>query len=279
MREFKGKVAVITGAGSGIGRALALQLAREGCLLAISDIQSDTLDETRRQAETLGATVHAQVLDVADRVAFHAYADAVAACYGRVNLVLNNAGVDLNAPISTMTYEEFEWIFNINFWGVFHGTKAFLPHLIHTGDGHIVNISSVFGIFCVPTQGAYHMAKFAVRGLTETLRMELDVMNCGVSATCVHPGGIKTNIVRGSRTGKDMGLFAQDFDESVADFDKMAKTTPEQAARVILNGVRKNKRRVLIGNDARVLDWFQRHFPVGYQKIVVAITKRRLTQK
>jgi len=276
MREIKGKVAVITGAGSGIGRALALRLAGEGALLAISDIRADSLDETRQKAEALGAKVHTHVLDVADRAAFHAYADTVAAYFGKVNLVFNNAGVDLNAPISTMTYEEFEWIFNINFWGVFHGTKAFLPHLLEARDGHIINISSVFGIFCVPTQGAYHMAKFAVRGLTETLRMELDLMDCGVSATCVHPGGIQTNIARTARSAKDLGIFDQDFEQSVVDFEKMARTSPDEAARVILAGVKKNKRRVLIGNDARFLDWFQRRFPVAYQRIVVAISRKRL---
>lgn len=276
MQNLKGKVAVVTGAGSGIGHGLAILLAKEGCQLAISDINADTIEATRKEVEGLGAKVHAQVLDVADRDAVHAYADAIAQEYGQVNLVINNAGVALSVPVHTMAYEELEWLVNINMWGVVHGTKAFLPHLLKSGDGHIVNISSVFGLFAVPTQSAYNLAKFAVRGFTESLRMELDMMDCGVSATCVHPGGIKTNIARASRKGKDMGIFERDHEEMGEEFDKMARTTPIEAARVIIEGVKKNRRRVLIGNDARVLDWIQRHLPTGYQKIVVRVFKKQM---
>jgi len=278
MRELRGRTAVVTGAASGIGRALAVELAREGCRLAISDVNEAGLQETARMAQALGAEVWHERLDVADRQAVHAYADRVAAQFGGVQLVVNNAGVALGATVELMRYEDLDWLMGINFWGVVHGTKAFLPHLQKADEGHIVNISSIFGIIGVPTQSAYNAAKFAVRGFTEALRQELAVEGSRVSVTCVHPGGIKTNIARSSRFG-DSGVFAamQGDRENVSQrFDQIARTSPEQAARVIIDAVRDNRRRLLIGRDAKVVDFLQRLFPTGYQRIAETLTRRRL---
>jgi NAD(P)-dependent dehydrogenase (short-subunit alcohol dehydrogenase family) len=199
MKSFKGKVAAITGAASGIGRALAIELSRRGCHLALSDVNEAGLAETAQLASANGVKVTTAKLNVADRAAVYAWADQVVADHGKVNLIFNNAGVALATTLEDVKPEDFEWIMGINFWGVVWGSQAFLPHLKKTGDGHIINISSLFGLMSLPTQGAYNASKFAVRGYTEALRQELDVDNCGVSATCVHPGGIRTNIARSAR--------------------------------------------------------------------------------
>ena len=274
MDQLQGKVAAVTGAASGIGRALAVQLAGLGCEVAISDVDEAELEETRTRVAATGATVTATRLDVADRAAVYAYADQVVRDHGRVHLVVNNAGVALGALAATMTQEDFEWLMGINFWGVMHGTRAFLPHLQRAGEGHIVNISSVFGIIGFPGNAAYNAAKFGVRGFTEALRMELELAPCGVSCTSVHPGGIKTNIARRSRVG-DLGVLGRSREELDAEFDRAARTTPEEAARVIIDGIRRNKRRVLIGGDAWLIDIVQRLLPTGYQRLLVAIARRR----
>src|SRR4029079_17978802 len=196
MKSFEGRVAAITGAGSGIGRALAQELARRGAHLALCDIDEVGLAETVALCEGSGVKVTSQRVDVANRDAMYAWADQVVAHHGKVNLIFNNAGVALGATIEAMSFDDFEWLMGINFWGVVHGTKAFLPHLKAAGEGHIVNLSSVFGLISVPTQSAYNAAKFGVRGFTDALRIELDIERCGVSATTVHPGGVKTNIAR-----------------------------------------------------------------------------------
>ena len=221
MKSLKGKVAVITGAGSGIGQATAEALAKQGCELAISDINERGLAETRARCESHGVRVSSARVDVADRAAMYAWADNVVADHGRVNIVINNAGVALGATIEDMSYEDQEWLMGINFWGVVYGTKAFLPHIKKTGDGHVVNISSVFGLIAVPTQSAYNAAKFAVRGFTECLREEMDMEDCGIGVTCVHPGGIKTNIARASRQrlGGSWGFEGQE--QLAAQFDKL----------------------------------------------------------
>ena len=272
MRELRGRVAVVTGAASGIGRALAVALAREGAELALSDVNEAGLAETRRLAEGLGARVTSERLDVADRAAVERHAARVIAEHGRANLVINNAGVGLGATISDMSYDDLAWLFGINFWGVVHGTKAFLPHLKQSGEGHVVNLSSVFGIIAVPGQGAYNAAKFAVRGFTECLRQELELEGAPVSATCVHPGGIKTNIARNARVIERAGSPSRD--EMNATFDRMARTTPEAAARKILRGVKKNARRVLIGPDAYTIDALQRLLPTSYQALLVRQARR-----
>lgn len=276
MKSFQGKVAAITGAGSGIGRALALQLAQEGAHLALSDIVLENVEQTAQQARAAGANVTVRKLDVADREDVHRWADEVATHFGKVNLVFNNAGVALNATVENITYDEFEWLMNINFWGVVAGTKAFLPHLIASGDGHVINISSIFGMICVPSLAAYNTSKFAVRAFTETLREELDMLNNGVSASCVHPGGINTNISRDARTGSVNSDIMGDPEANKKNFQKFLRTPPEEAARVILRGVRKNERRILIGNDARTLDALQRVLGSTYQAVVAKASRRSI---
>lgn len=271
MNSFINKVAAITGAGSGIGRALALNLAGQGCNLAIADVNAAGLKETAEAARQQGVKVLETVVNVADRAAVHAWADEVVREFGKVNLIFNNAGVAHAGTVEGSDYAEYEWIMNINFWGVMHGTKAFLPYLKATGDGHIVNISSIFGLFAQPGMSAYNATKFAVRGFTEALRQELDMDACGVSASCVHPGGIKTNIAKTARMNDSLSkVTGQDADTARSQFhDQLLRTTPEKAAEVILNGVRRNQRRILIGGDAVATDLMQRSLPALYQRLVV----------
>jgi NAD(P)-dependent dehydrogenase (short-subunit alcohol dehydrogenase family) len=274
MEQFSGKVAAITGAGSGIGRGLALELAAEGCHLALSDIDDAGLAATvamveqataRRGRPGSGVKMSSTRVDVVDRDAVDAWAAAAVGEFGQVNLIFNNAGVALSANVSAMTYESFRWLMDINFWGVVHGTMAFLPHLRASGDGHVVNISSVFGLLGIPTQSAYNSAKFAVRGFTDALRTELDIEQCGVSATTIHPGGIRTNIARNARFEFADHEEAVDAEQVAVDFERLTRTTPEKAARLILGAVRKNKRRALIGPDAHLFDAAARISPRGSQ--------------
>ncbi|MDP3856571.1 MAG: SDR family oxidoreductase [Stagnimonas sp.] len=277
MKSFQNKVAAITGAGSGIGRALALNLAGQGCALALSDVNLAGLAETAKLAEAKGVKVSQTKVDVASKDAIYAWAEATAKEYGKVNLIFNNAGVALGAAVDGMKFEDFRWIMDINFWGVVHGTQAFLPHLKASGDGHIINISSLFGLVAVPSQSAYNASKFAVRGFTEALRMELDMADQGVSSTCVHPGGIKTNIARAARFDDNMkALIGQDADQGKAEFEKLFITTPEAAAATILKAVRRDSRRVLLGPDAVAVDLLQRLLPGGYQRLIVLGTKLRM---
>lgn len=269
MKSFTNKVAAITGASSGIGRALALELAKERCHLALCDLDAAGLEETARLARAQGVTVTTRRVDVADRAQVHAWADQVVADHGKVNLIINNAGVAHSGSVAETDYEDYEWLLGINLWGVIYGTKAFLPHLQAAGEGHVVNISSIFGLFSQPGMSAYNTSKFAVRGFTESLRQELDLMRCGVSATCVHPGGIKTNIAKNARMSKGSHLPDADPEEMRQKFhDVLLRTPPEKAAKVILDGVRRNARRVLIGNDAKTVDGMQRLLPSLYQRLV-----------
>lgn len=275
MKTFDGRIAAITGAGSGIGRALALDLAGRGAHLALADIDEVGLAETVALCEGHSVKVTSQRLDVADRAAVYAWADQVVADHGAVHLVFNNAGVALGATIEAMSYEDFEWLMHINFWGVVYGTKAFLPHLQSAAAGHIVNLSSVFGLISVPSQSAYNAAKFAVRGFTDALRMELETAGSSVSCTTVHPGGIKTNIARNARMDDSVVALAGSADKARAEFDRVAMTTPEKAARQILAAVQQNRRRALIGPDAKVIDLLSR-LPAGlYQRVLVLGAKRR----
>ncbi len=268
MKNFSGRVAAITGAGSGIGRALANELARRGAHLALSDIDDAGLAETVRQCEDFGVKITSQHLDVAHRDDVYAWADRVVADHGKVNLIINNAGVALGATVEAMSYEDFEWLMNINFWGVVYGTKAFLPYLKQSGEGHIVNLSSVFGLISVPSQSAYNAAKFAVRGFTDTLRMELEIEGADVSATTIHPGGIKTNIARNARMDASVSGIAGDPEKAVRDFERAFITTPEKAAQQILTAVRYDRRRALIGPDAKVIDLVSRMPACLYQTVL-----------
>jgi NAD(P)-dependent dehydrogenase (short-subunit alcohol dehydrogenase family) len=270
MTDIHGKVAVVTGAGSGIGRALTYELARRGARLAISDIDEVGLAETVKHARVIGATVRETRLDVTDRPAVLAYADAVAGEFGTVNIVINNAGIAFTGDIEAMTFEQIERVMDVDFWGVVNGTKAFLPHVIASGDGHVVNISSLFGLLAVPGQSAYNAAKFAVRGFTEALRQEMILSGHPVQVTCVHPGGIKTAIARNASAvdGQDAASLAEIFDK------KLARTSPDSAAKSILRAVRANRARAVVGLDAKLLDLLVRVLGPRYQRLVVAGVKK-----
>jgi NAD(P)-dependent dehydrogenase (short-subunit alcohol dehydrogenase family) len=268
MKDFRGRVAAVTGAGSGIGRALALELARRGAHLALADIDDAGLAETVARGEGYGVKVTSQHLDVADRDAVYAWADRVVADHGVVNLVVNNAGVALGATVESMSYEDFEWLMQIDFWGVVYGTKAFLPHLKASGDGHVVNLSSVFGLISVPSQSAYNAAKFAVRGFTDTLRMELEIEGAPVSVTTIHPGGIKTNIARNARLDPSVAELGSDPEKARRDFERLFITSPEKAARQILTAVQRDRRRALIGPDAKLIDFVSRLPATLYQTLL-----------
>jgi len=272
MSHFTNKVAVVTGAGSGIGRALSLDLATKGARLALSDVDAAGLAETVRQCRLLGADVRSDHLDVAERAAMMTYADEVVAHFGTVNLVFNNAGIAYSGDVEVAEFKDIERVMDIDFWGVVNGTKAFLPHLIASGDGHIVNTSSLFGLLAMPSQSAYNAAKFAVRGFTESLRQEMLISKHPVKVTCVHPGGIKTAIARNSTAaaGQDTKALAELFDK------RLARTTPEAASRVILRGVQAGRPRVLIGSDARALDALVRLTGSGYQRMVATVAGRML---
>lgn len=270
MSSFTGKVAVVTGAGSGIGRALALDLAARGAKLALSDIDAVGLAGTVRAAEALGAQVKSDRLNVAERDEVLAYADDVVAHFGGVHQVYNNAGIAHNGNVLDSEFKDFERIMDVDYWGVVNGTKAFLPHVIASGDGHIVNVSSLFGLVAVPGQSAYNAAKFAVRGFTEALREEMLVAGHPVKVTCVHPGGIKTAVARNATVcdGEDAATFAEFFDRY------LALHSPEMAAATIVDGVARGRARVVIGWEAKALDVLARVTGSGYQRVVAAGVRR-----
>jgi NADP-dependent 3-hydroxy acid dehydrogenase YdfG len=270
MKTLRDKVVVITGAGSGIGRGLAVHAAREGALLALSDWNEDGLRETARLAQAK-ETVTRKV-DVRSDDEVTAFAAQVADELGGANVIVNNAGVSLTDVVGSMKRSDFEWLMDINFWGVVRGTEAFLPQLRAKDDSHVVNISSVFGLIGVPSQSAYNAAKFAVRGYTESLRQELH--DTSVHVTCVHPGGVKTNIVRNGRHLTDLNGAKTDTGTLAREFDVMAKTSPAEAARIIWTGVLENAPRVLVGADARVIDLVQRMLPTGYQTVFRVLRQR-----
>ncbi|MCF4166699.1 SDR family NAD(P)-dependent oxidoreductase [Zavarzinia compransoris] len=262
---FEGKVVVVTGAASGIGQALARDFARRGAKLALSDVNIDGLNTLAEELRRGGATVLADRLDVADRDAFFAYADKVIGEMGGADVVINNAGVALVGSIASLPIDQIDWLMGINFWGVVHGTKAFLPHMTERKAGSIVNVSSVFGLIGVPGQGAYCAAKFAVRGFTETLRQEMH--GSGVHIGCVHPGGIKTNIAKSARV-IELPEGAESAEAIARRFEEVARTTPAQAAATIIRGIEKRSPRILIGPDARVISGLARLLPVAYASLV-----------
>ena len=268
MKSFNNKVAAITGAGSGIGQQLAVLLAQQGCHVALSDINEQGLASTLELLKSYPVTVSSQVLDVSNREAVQQWAQASVQQHGSVNMVFNNAGVALGSTVEGASYQELEWIVGINFWGVVYGTKEFLPFIKQTKDGHIINISSLFGLTAQPTQSAYNATKFAVRGFTESLRQELDMENCGVSSLCVHPGGIRTNIANAAKMNDSIRSLGMHPERSAKSFNKLLRCPPEEAARQILEAVQKDKRRVLIGNDAKAIDLIQRILPAGYQRVI-----------
>jgi NADP-dependent 3-hydroxy acid dehydrogenase YdfG len=270
MQGFAGKVAVVTGAGSGMGAELAVQLGRHGASVAISDVDTEGLAVTEGRLKAIGAPVKSDRLDVAERESFLLYADDVKKHFGKVNQIYNNAGIAFSGDIEVTQFKDIERVMDVDYWGVVNGTKAFLPHLIASGDGHVINTSSVFGLFAVPGQAAYNSAKFAVRGFTEALRQEMILAGHPVKVTSVHPGGIKTAIARNSTAaeGLDTATMAEWFDT------KMARTSSERAAEIILDGVAKGKAKVLVGADAKILDVFVRASGSGYQRVLTALAAR-----
>ncbi len=273
MKTLDDKVVVITGAGSGIGRALAQDCARRGARLALSDVDEAGLAQTVALVEDAGVRqVRSDRLDVADRAAFQTYATEVAAHFGRVNVVVNNAGVALAGNLVDLDWDDMDWILGINLTGVLHGTKFFLPHLIASGDGHVVNLSSLFGLISMPGQSLYNASKYAVRGLTESLREEMLIAKHPVGVTSVHPGGIRTGIARNARVSsqEDQSATAEFFDE------KLARMTPERAAEIIVRGILRNRARVLVGIDAHLLHTFAKVAGSRYQDVVALASKKLL---
>lgn len=276
---FNKKVAVVTGAASGIGEALAVRLAQRGCDLALSDVNDEGLQRVAAQVEKCGVRVTATVLDVGDHAAMVAWANGTMETFGRINLLFNNAGVSLAANVSDSSIEEFEWVMRVNYWGVVNGTLAFLPHLKTTNDGHIANISSVFGLIGVPTQAAYASSKFAVRGFTESLRMELELDDCKVSVTSVHPGGVATNLTKSGRVNERLlDATGLNKDEYADKLTKLIQTTSAgSAAEAILRAIENNARSVIVGGDAKLISLVQRLVGDRYQKLLA--TSFRLQRK
>jgi len=270
MEGFARKVAAVTGAGSGIGQALAVELGRSGATLAISDVDLEGLAQTEERLRAIGVPVRADRLDVTEREAFHSYADQINEHFGKVNQIYNNAGIAFTGDIEVSQFKDIERVMDVDFWGVVNGTKAFLPHLIASGDGHVINVSSLFGLMSMPGQAAYNAAKFAVRGFTEALRQEMALNGHPVKVTSVHPGGIKTAIARNSTAaeGVDPGAQASFFDK------RLATTTPRRAAEIILDAVRKDRARVLVGPDAKALDLVVRLTGSGYQWLFSPVVGR-----
>ncbi len=258
MKNFSERVAVITGAASGIGRAVCVQLAKEGCDLALADVNQDGLREAARGARNLGRKVSTHIVDVSHKSSMEAFSEEVISEHGHVHLLVNNAGVSVTDMVENGNLEDFEWIMGINFWGVVYGCKFFLPYLLEEDEAHIVNVSSLFGLIGFPSQSYYAATKFAVRGFTESLTEELKGANIQVS--CVYPGGIKTSLVRDGRFGR--GFIGLNQEETVRNFEeKMARTTPEKAADILVKGIKNNNSRILIGPEARWIDRLQRFFP------------------
>ena len=272
MSYFEGKVAVVTGAGSGIGRQLALGLAGRGARLALSDVDADGLAETERQVLARGAEVRTDRLDVVSSADFARYAEDVVTHYGKVHQLYNNAGVSLTSDIGNTEVEATRRVMDVNFGGVLNGTVAFLPHLQASGAGHVVNISSLYGLMAVPSKSAYVAAKFAVRGYTEALRSEMVLDRQPVRVTCVHPGGVRTNVARNGMVGEgyDASKIVELFET------KLARTTAEEAAAAILKGVAAGRARVLVGADAKALDLLVRLAGSYYQRPVARLFGRSL---
>ena len=264
-RDYRGKTAVVTGAGSGIGRELARNLAGRGARLALSDIDSAAAEAAAVEVRKHGGQACAWGLDVADRDAVFAHSEQVAAHYGAVHLVINNAGVSVNGRVSELADTDHRWIMGINYWGMVAGTQAFLPHLV-ASHGQLANVSSVFGLIAFPGQSAYNASKFAIRGFTEALRMELAADKVPVAVSLIHPGGIKTNIVRSARIPA-----AEDQVEAAAAFDKIALTTPAKAARTILRGLEREKARILVGPDAWAIAAIPRLLGARYLGVVARL--------
>lgn len=273
MKNLENKVTVVTGAASGIGQMLALNLSKMGCHLALSDVNEKGLFETKEMIEkgSCNVTVTTHVLDVSDKEAVYAHAKEVVETHGQVDIVINNAGVTVSDTLEDVPYKDFEWVMNINFFGVVYGTKAFLPYLKKRPEANIVNVSSINGFIPFPNNGPYNCSKFAVKAFNETLLQELN--SSTVKVTGVHPGFIKTNIAKNARFHKAANI-KQDKAAYLKNFEKYTLTSADKAARIIIAGIRKNKRRVLVGADAHILDKLTRLFPQSMIKLITLLVDK-----
>jgi len=266
MRKLQDRVAVVTGAGGGIGRAVCQSLAERGCRLALVDLDEAGLAETASRVATGGERISLHVIDVSDKDAMAQLPQAVISRHGDVNILINNAGVSLAGPFETISIEDLEWIFGINFWGVVYGCKFFLPHLRQAEEAHIVNVASEFGLFGLATKSGYCATKFALRGLSEALRAELNGSRIGL--TCVYPGAVDTNLIKRGRTWDERKK------EVEAGFVAARGIPLEKVAACIVRGIERNSRRVLIGRDARLIDAFMRISPSFTAAVVAQVQKR-----
>jgi NAD(P)-dependent dehydrogenase (short-subunit alcohol dehydrogenase family) len=267
MRTLRDRVAVVTGAASGIGRALALALARKGAHLALVDVDDGGLVESADRVGAMGRRVSTHVVDVASRIAMAALPEAVLAAHGHVHVLVNNAGVALDGTFEELPLDDIAWLLGVNLWGVIHGCHAFLPHLRREEEAHIVNVSSVFGIVGMPENSAYCASKFAVRGLSESLWVEL--ARSGIGLTCVHPGGVKTGIARRARLRDERRRAVM-----VAEFERVARMTPEYAADRIVTAIGRGSARLRLGAETYLMDWAKRVAPVGTQRALVGVYRR-----
>jgi NAD(P)-dependent dehydrogenase (short-subunit alcohol dehydrogenase family) len=267
MKTLQDRVAVVTGAAGGIGRATATELARQGCHLAISDVDEAGLAQTAETIRSLGRRVCVHRVDVSDKERMRRYADEVAAEYGHVHILVNNAGVTVTAEFDEHSLEDFEWLIGINFWGVVYGCKFFLPHLKRAGEGHIVNLSSVFGLAGFPAQSSYCASKFAVHGFSQALWVELREHNIGV--TSIHPGGVRTNIAKSARVagGDELKSLA-------ISLISRSSVTPERCAKRIVSAIKRNKMRQLVAAEAHAIDWIKRLYPALLTRALQAGYKR-----
>lgn len=274
MKSFENKIAVITGAGSGIGKSLALRLAGEGAKVAIADIDEDALSQTGREIREQGGEVWVGCFDVANRGAVHEFAETVLKQYGSVDLVINNAGMVMESlGIEELEYDDFERVMNVNLWGVVNGSKAFIPHLLKQSEASLVNVSSVYGLTAKALQTAYSTSKFAVRGFSEAIRQEL--RDTSVTVTVVFPGGVKTNLVRNTHLSGE-GQDRTSLDQLSEQLEKVVRTTAAEAADVIIEGIKNKATRVLIGEDARFFDMVARRNPGNYGVILEQHRARRM---
>lgn len=264
--NVRGRTAIVTGAASGIGRGIALALAKRGCNLALADRNEQGLAETARLARAHNVRVSAHVLDVADRAAVAAFPADVIERHGRADLLFNNAGVAVGGTFEQVAEEDFEWLFEINFWGVVRMTRAFLPHLRRSDEARIVNVSSLFGLIAPPGQTAYCASKFAVRAFSESLRRELEAEGATVGVSVVHPGGVATSIAESARVPKDSD--PAELEQRRKDYSRLLTMPPERAGEIIVGGVEKGRARIMVGRDAKSAALIERIAPVSYWNIL-----------